>query len=250
MKKLLLGSLVFILASFISTGAGALTIDDSTYGATTYYGGTIHPSPSDYDDYIGGSFRVTSLTATQAGGMTEVKLVGPYFATDYATGNGGETLGRPGDLYISTGGWKVNSPNDHARADKFEKNEGWNYVVSFGQLKVYNLNFDNIIFSSNEGDEWGDDYRSDQAFKDGYGSILFDVNVGRELNSNLGNLSYLRFMFPDLGNVETMGYHWTMACGNDVVEGGGTPIPEPATMLLLGSGLIGLAGYARKRFKR
>jgi len=67
-------------------------------------------------------------------------------------------------------------------------------------------------------------------------TLSFDKSI---LSSNLGT---------------EIGVFWgTAICGNDVIEGKASlpaPVPEPATMLLLGTGLIGMAGLGRKKFQK
>ncbi len=38
--------------------------------------------------------------------------------------------------------------------------------------------------------------------------------------------------------------------GDTLGGDGASPVPEPATLVLLGSGLVGLAGLGRKKFKK
>ncbi len=240
---------VLVLALFFGAigwvaDASALTIADDYIGAD--------PSGTGWDgrDVIGAKdlFDISRM---------EVDLVGDRIVVDIYSAyldNIGECGTELGDLFVSIDGW---DPVLSTELDGFYSGgEDWEFVVALddhrdtsGTARLYPL--DQTVYGSDI--LLSDDLMDPRyIFREGQ-----EVQYGGPADGWLtaGDWSvmgdFLRISVDAMGvgwnfsDLHTLGLHYTMTCGNDVIEGA-VPNPEPGTVLLLGAGLLGLAGLRRK----
>lgn len=83
------------------------------------------------------------------------------------------------------------------------------------------------------------------AFNGAYGYGVFSNNVNGGTSYVLEGSFGLNALSAYSGGPITL--HWTMSCGNDYLNVKTSPVTEPSTLLMLGSGLAGAGFWLRRR---
>ncbi|MBN1847942.1 MAG: PEP-CTERM sorting domain-containing protein [Deltaproteobacteria bacterium] len=164
-----------------------------------------------------------------------------------------------GDLFLSNQ-WTPYGDSLYV-LDDYSNGTIWNYGFALDN-RWGETGGDAVLFSLDSRDDalLSEDFMTGAIYRNGQevavnteSAGVDDIQEGKwEVHAAEG---YIRFLIDingidDLLNTDQIALHWAMTCGNDVIEGAGKfpPVPEPATMLLLGTGLICLAGLGRKKF--
>jgi hypothetical protein len=245
MKKIVLFVNVLFILLLSSQLIFSYTITDNYWGADAHGRGDVIGDPALFD--------VSRMDVNFNNGTLTVDIYSRYFDNIGAYGT------QLGDLFISNNGWNPYGTAPYP-LDNASNGEKWEYALvlndhlgASGSLNLYAIGSGTIVMSY--GPLYSI-YRNGQEVQfNPTGSSLATVTWAiNGLGTSSDQDDYLGMIinYNNWGGGNTFGFHWAATCANDVIEGAAPdpPVPEPATMLLVGSGLIGLAGFARRKFKK
>jgi PEP-CTERM motif len=265
MKNNLLKLLPALLLGF---GASAFAAPVTTTITDNFTGGGDNNTPA--RDIVPAdaaeAFNIEGMDVTidRATGTLQVKIATEWFDESlndvFNFGPGYDV--RTGDLFISTNGWTPFGAGPHDQDDA-SNGEGWEYVFDTTEGRIYGGGF-GISLSQDEmagplvgpdvtGDGIPDNaYRNNQETRRSGGGTETGTGTASSVLAADGSIAFLTYNLTlaalglDPNGPINLGFHWTMTCGNDVIEGGvnaggggGNETPEPGTIALLGLGLLG-----------
>lgn len=252
---LLTASIFFSAASAMAFAYGTdITIYDKNGTGTGWYGDgedeEVEPDMVTGQDWDLEAFFLDDNILTMLGGF------------DFQNGRfGGYAQVYSGDIFIDIDGDAIfgdihnNATSGHK---KVSDTYGYDYVFDLNfndfSYKLFELDADSrtqtSYYSQNQGSNpwrYYDGGKEIAASSFVYKTSLTDAQTG--FTGGLHNVVTGIDLTP-LGLKPSTEFiaHFTQGCGNDNLMGKGqTPVPEPATMMLMGIGLISLAGISRKR---